>query len=146
MSHTIATTGNQTITQNSSITRVTELNTDGLPNTWWSSHNFSTGNRVASADPDADGFTNAQEHALGTDPTSAASRFMAHAPERNGNSVTVNWSTVSGKTYQVQSKADLSAPWVDVGLPFTANGTTGSQSIPIPDGATKHFFRIRLVQ
>ncbi|MBU6181305.1 MAG: hypothetical protein KGR46_00640 [Verrucomicrobia bacterium] len=146
MTHTIATTGNQTITQNSSITRVTELNTDGLPNTWWSSHNFSTGNRVASADPDADGFTNAQEHALGTDPTSAASRFMAHAPERNGNSVTVNWSTVSGKTYRVQSKADLSAPWVDVGLPFTANGTTGSQSIPIPDGATKHFFRIRLVQ
>jgi hypothetical protein len=145
MTHTIATTGNQTITQNSSITRIADSNTDGIPNSWWSGYNITEGNRVASADPDADGFTNAQEHALGTDPTSAASRFSAQAPERNGNSVTINWSSVAGKRYQVQAKADLVDAWADVGSAFTANGTTGTQSVTIPSGSTKHFFRVRLL-
>ncbi|MBU6181306.1 MAG: hypothetical protein KGR46_00645 [Verrucomicrobia bacterium] len=145
MTHTVATTGNQTITQNSSITRIADSNTDGLPNSWWSGYNITELNRVASADPDADGFTNAQEHALGTDPTSAASRFSAQAPERNGNSVTLNWSAVAGKRYQVQAKADLTDAWSDVGSAFTANGPTGTQSVTIPSGSTKHFFRVRLV-
>jgi len=146
MTHTIATTGNQTISSNSSITRLAEdTATDGLPNSWWSQYGITGTDRVASADPDRDGFTNAQEQALGTDPSSAASRFAANSPERNGNNITINWSSVSGKTYRVQSKSDLSAPWVDVGNAFTANSTNGTQTIPIPDGAMKHFYRIRLV-
>ena len=145
MTHTIDTTGNQTITQNSSITRISGSNTDGLPNSWWSNYGIAEGNRVASADPDADGFTNAQEHALGTDPTSAASRFSAEVASRSGNSVTINWSSVAGKRYQVQAKADLADSWSDVGSAFTANGTTGTQSVTIPSGSTKHFFRVRLV-
>ena len=144
MTHTVGTTGNQTITQNSSITRIADSNTDGLPNSWWSGYNVTEVNRVASADIDNDGFTNAQEHALGTDPTSAASRFTAQPPERSGGNMTITWSAVSGKTYQVQSKSNLTDAWADVGEPFTANGTTGTRTIPIPDGATKHFYRIRL--
>jgi hypothetical protein len=145
MTHTVATTGNQTITQNSTITQVADTNTDGLPNTWWSQYNLTNSARVADADHDKDGFTNAQEHALGTDPTSAASRFMAHTPERTGNNVTINWPAVSGKTYRVQAKSDLTSPWVDVGSAFTANSTNGTQTIPIPEGASKQFYRIRLV-
>jgi hypothetical protein len=142
MTHTIATTGNQTITQNSSITRVSD--TDGLPNSWWNQFNLAGPDRNANADHDNDGFTNAQEHALGTDPTSAASRFAAHSPERNGNNIIITWSSVSGKTYQVQSKSDLSGQWNDVGAPVIANGSTAS-SQPLPTSGTKHFYRVRLV-
>jgi hypothetical protein len=145
MSHTIATSGNQTITQNSSITRlaVSELQ-DGLPIAWWSLHGISGSDRVGLLDHDKDGFTNAQEHALGTEPNNSASRFAAHSPERNGNSVTINWSAVAGKTYQVQSKSSLADAWTDVGQPITANATTGSHAVTIPSDSTKHFFRVRL--
>jgi hypothetical protein len=146
MTHTVATTGNQTITENRTITRIPASDlTDNLPNTWWSQYNITGDARVANLDFDMDGFTNAQEHALGTDPSSAASRFMVHPPERNGSNITISWPAVSGKTYRIQSKSDLSAPWVDVGSAFTANSSNGTQTIPIPDGATKQFYRIRLV-
>jgi hypothetical protein len=146
MTHTVATTGNQTITANRTITRLADGDlTDTLPNTWWSQYGITGTARVADADHDKDGFTNAQEHALGTDPSSAASRFMVHPPERNGSNITINWPAVSGKTYRIQSKSDLTATWEDVGSAFTANSTNGTQTIPIPDGATKQFYRIRLV-
>jgi hypothetical protein len=144
MSHVIATSGNQTVTANSSITRLPADDlTDGLSNSWWSQYGITGTDRVASADPDRDGFTNAQEHALGTDPTSASSRFAANSPERDGSNITISWSAVSGKTYRVQAKSDLSAEWADASGPVTANGPTASQTLPV--SGTKHFYRIRLV-
>ena len=146
MSHVLATAGNLTITSNASITRLPEdEETDGLPNSWWSQYGITGTDRVSSADPDNDGFTNAQENALGTDPTSAASRFAANSPERTGDSITISWSSVSGKTYQLQSKSNLTDQWADVGDPVPAaiEGATTSQTLPA--SGTKHFYRVRLV-
>ncbi|MEO6785855.1 MAG: immunoglobulin domain-containing protein, partial [Chthoniobacteraceae bacterium] len=53
---------------------------DGIPDSWKVA-NFGAGwasnpNSLASADPDADGFTNAEEYADGTDPNNAAAHFF----------------------------------------------------------------------
>jgi hypothetical protein len=144
MSHIIAPLGNEVVTANTTITRLADT-PNSIPTSWWELYGIAPGNRVASADQDGDGFNNAQEYDLGTDPTSAASRFSAEVASRSGNSVTINWSSVAGKRYQVQAKADLADAWSDVGSAFTANGTTGTQSVTIPSGSTKHFFRVRLL-
>jgi hypothetical protein len=145
MTHSIATTGSETITENATITRTDAGgdSTGGLPNSWWSQYFQNPADWVADADPDGDGFTNAQEHALGTDPTNPASRFAAQSPERNGNDITIRWSSVPGKTYQVESKSDLTGTWQDVGSEVTAEEATTSQTLPV--SGDKHFYRVRLV-
>ena len=69
-----------TATNAPAVTRSTGSLTDGLPDAWWDQHDISPENRVASADPDGDGFTNAEEYALGTDPTQPASRSKCGRP------------------------------------------------------------------
>ncbi|MFZ4588371.1 MAG: choice-of-anchor D domain-containing protein, partial [Terrimicrobiaceae bacterium] len=54
------------------ITRQNVDATDGLPNSWWAQYGITGSDRVASADTDSDGLTNAEEFALGSDPVNAA--------------------------------------------------------------------------
>lgn len=92
-----------------------------------------------SADDDGDGQSNADEHAAGSNPLSAASRFevASNTIGKNGD-VTLTWDPVSGKTYATQSKTDLTAPsWTtaDTGL------TSGTWTDPTPSEDQK-FYRI----
>jgi len=116
--------------------------TDGLPNSWWSTYFENPSDWVAGNDADGDGFTNAQEYALGTDPTSHASAFRITSVNNNGGTSTVEWSSVSGKKYRLQSKANLSDDWADAGSEVTADGATSSATHTAWD---RHFYRVRLV-
>ncbi|MFA5942839.1 MAG: hypothetical protein WC876_00025 [Candidatus Thermoplasmatota archaeon] len=49
----------------------TDLDRDGLPDRWERTHFNSTTAQTGTGDPDADGLTNAAEHAAGTDPNEA---------------------------------------------------------------------------
>lgn len=74
------------------------------------------------ADPDGDGATNLAEALAGTDPSSAASRFSATADTGASGDLLLRWSGIAGKTYQIESSADLRT-WV----PFsTARPGTGA--------------------
>ncbi|NDB97115.1 MAG: hypothetical protein EBZ78_13330, partial [Verrucomicrobia bacterium] len=44
--------------------------TAGIPDTWWDAYEIATANRTATADPDGDGWGNAQEYAFGLNPAS----------------------------------------------------------------------------
>ncbi|MFM8653921.1 MAG: thrombospondin type 3 repeat-containing protein, partial [Verrucomicrobiota bacterium] len=95
-------------------------------------------------DPDGDRFTNAQEFSLGTDPMDPSSSFKTGAMSRDGNSVTISWSSVSGKTYQVQKRASLtSGSWVDVGGPITATSGSSSATVDVSDAPNACFLRIK---
>lgn len=48
------------------------------------------------------------------------------------HTATISWDAISGKTYQVQFKADLSAAWSNLGLPLTATNS----NLQTSDGAT----------
>ena len=95
--------------------------TQGIPDSWWNQYFGTTSGVSASVDSDGDGFSNAEEYALGTDPKSSASTFKVGEMTRNGNSLTIMWASVPGKIYQVQTVAELtSGVWQNAGSTVTA--------------------------
>jgi len=148
MSHTRLTTESATINQSATITRsVLNENTDGLPNLWWDQYFGTTSGMSASADPDSDGFTNAQEYALGTNPTNANSAFRITNLTRTTNSVTITWSSVSGKSYKIQNSNSLNDnSWQDIAnSQITATSSSSNQTVTTNSFATRNFYRVVLV-
>ena len=145
MAHTITTAGTATVTANATVTRSGGGTTDGLPDSWWQQYSIAPANRVAAGDSDSDGFTNAQEFALGTDPTSMADSFRVTSITQSGGVTTITWAAVSGKTYQLEGADSLVPPnWQAVGAPVTANSTTASQTHTGFAGKSGSFYRVKL--
>ena len=82
------------------------------------------------ADSDGDGMNDGDEALAGTNPNSAASLFRITTITKNAQGVNVTWSSVAGKTYQLQRSQNF-VDWDDVGDPQTANSSTTSA----PDSA-----------
>jgi hypothetical protein len=120
--------------------------TQGIPDSWWSQYFGTTSGVSASADSDGDGFTNLQESALGTNPMDSSSTFNVKTIERNGNSLTITWSSVSGKKYQVQATTQLNpSSWQDVGEVLTANSGLSTKTVNVPADAAAYFVRVNLI-
>ncbi len=144
MSHSILTTGGATTTANAAVIKASEL-TDGLPNTWWDQYSITGDDRKAANDHDKDGFSNEQEHTLGTDPTNPNSRFRVTNITRSGNDTTVEWSAVSLKKYRLYRSPSLTSPdWQPAG---TGDKTAGSATASDTDAAStnSYFYRVQLV-
>ena len=122
------------------------------------------------ADPDADGWTNAQEAAAGTDPSTGVGltghvrTTIVHTPAvyltpaQPGGApqlvtpevMTITWPTVAGKKYTLLFSTDLTAGnWTAIGDPRIGEGTEIGTSIPLtqPDGTTPAalFWRVTIV-
>jgi autotransporter-associated beta strand protein len=85
----------------------------------WRLANFGTitnsGNAADSADPDGDGWTNAQEFAAGTGPNDRNSALKVSGVTKSGNDMLVSFPSVTGKTYVVQRSDTLqSGSWTTV--------------------------------
>ena len=84
---------------------------------------------MAADDHDKDGFTNAQEYALGTDPTDNSSRFHVTSITRAAGATTVVWSSVLGKKYRLYASPSLNEPdWQPVGAEKTAAGSSTDET------------------
>jgi PKD repeat protein len=145
MTHVVG-SESRTVTANTSIVRtVSETFTDGIPDAWWAQYGITGADRAAAADPDGDGFTNAQEFALGTNPTDSGSAFRVVGMSREGTTVVVEWDSVPGKKYRVESTDNLSNPdWIPVGgSAVEADGPRASQSMQA--AGDRIFLRVRLV-
>jgi|694.fasta_scaffold52926_4 endonuclease/exonuclease/phosphatase family metal-dependent hydrolase len=120
--------------------------TDGLPNSWWLQY-FGTVEGVSAAvDSDGDGFSNAQEYAMGTSPTDYYSALRVNAPTVSSNQVSISWDGVQGKAYQIRGTTNLSSTnWPTVGGPLTATNT-GRQTWTHSPNSTQHFYRVELAQ
>jgi hypothetical protein len=145
MTHTRQLSDTGTITATASVLSYSGT-TDGIDNSWWALYGIGEGNRVATLDPDGDGFTHLQEYALGTNPMDSSSTFNVKTIERNGNSLTITWSSVSGKKYQVQAATQLNpSSWQDVGEVMTANSGLSMKTVTVPADASAYFVRVNLV-
>lgn len=100
-------------------------------------------------DADGDGQSNAAEALGGTDPLSPSSTFqMTSLVKTNGNSIRVDWTTVGGHSYVVQTNGNVrGGTFRDLGLPIAVPGTAeGTTNYVHPNGATNSaiFYRVRL--
>ncbi|MEZ5326896.1 MAG: hypothetical protein R3F19_17745 [Verrucomicrobiales bacterium] len=105
-------------------------------------------NAARTADPDHDGQTNEEEFAAGTDPLDAQSAFLLTSVSRPSDlgETTLTWSSVPGRTYQVESSATLnSETWQSVGNPILASTATQSTNIEDPPDKNHIFYRIRVL-
>jgi hypothetical protein len=146
MTHTVATTGERTVTASGSVTRTGGGGdvTDGLPNSWWDDFFPNPSDWVAGNDADGDRFTNAQEHALGTDPTDSSSLMEIRSVTRGSGATAVEWSSVLGKKYRLYASPSLSpADWQSVGSEKTATGNLTSETHST--NADVQFYRVHLV-
>ena len=120
--------------------------TDGIADSWWTGYGITGADRVATNDPDGDGFTNAQENALGTSPVDASSTFKVGTIERIGNTLSITWPSIAGKKYQVQKRASLSGgDWVNSGAQVTAAGINSSANVDVSESPNASFVRVILV-
>lgn len=62
-------------------------------------------------DTDHDGMSDQNEIIAGTSPIDAASLLKLQARQISGNTLALNWSSVTGRTYSIQFKPTLSAAW-----------------------------------
>ncbi|MDW8309234.1 MAG: GH25 family lysozyme [Verrucomicrobiales bacterium] len=128
-----------------------DYDANGLPDEWELRYFGHLGVRP-DTDADGDGASNGHEYQAGTNPTNAASVFRIVQVTRTGHDVRLEWSTVGGRRYVVQTLADtnanLPAAFADVSPVISIGGTNeGTTSYLHAGGATNPagYYRIRLV-
>ncbi|RYD60803.1 MAG: hypothetical protein EOP83_18555, partial [Verrucomicrobiaceae bacterium] len=100
---------------------------DGLPG-WWRYQYFGDGTAIVSgaepnANPDGDGFNNLQEYLAGTDPTDSRSALTVRLT-RVGTNAVLNFPTVLGKVYRIETTDDLGSPisWSPLAVNIAGTG------------------------
>jgi hypothetical protein len=102
------------------------------------------------ADPDGDGLTNREEYILGSDPTKASSGYPPLQLVQDGETFSVSFPTVGGRTYTVLGTDDLAGNWQAV-----TNVSEGQNPVPGDDtpktvtetglnGVTSRFYRVQV--
>ena len=120
---------------------------NGLPVAWLL-QNFGTTNVTASADPDGDGVSNAQEYQAGTNPNSAASKLQITSQifAKGGTNATLQWTSVSNRLYHIERNVNLasSSSWGESALGTIAPDVGASTARAFTDtNAPIRFYRIR---
>ena len=144
----------------SSASAIFDINENGVSDYWEKQYNDGNlySNFNPAADPDGDGWNNAQEAEAGTDPgdgnppTGFIRPEIEHipavyrSPEENGDEPTlaspeairIQWPTLVGKTYTLLTSFDLSAEsWRTYGGPRIGTGSILGADLPLtqPDGS-----------
>jgi hypothetical protein len=120
---------------------------DGMPDDYENDNHFNPSDSSdAALDSDGDGISNLAEYRAGTNPLDPTSAFRVSAVSLSNNDVTVNFPTVFGKKYQVESSADLLAiTWTPVGSVVFGNGTPSFATDPGVRTDPVLFYRVRIV-
>ncbi|MDP4625672.1 MAG: lamin tail domain-containing protein [Akkermansiaceae bacterium] len=119
-----------------------DTDNDGIPDAWETANGLTVGIDDSADDADGDGFSNLMEYLAGTDPQSGSSLLaISSVTAPVSDLMTVVWTGVAGKTYQVYSSENLEA-WTPH-LPTIPCTTDGPLSADITTtGYTALFLRV----
>ncbi len=124
---------------------------DGIPD-WWRQQYFGCvlcPQAAGSADPDGDGFSNAQEYQIGTSPVNSGSALKITSIVVTGSDVSLTWSTAGGHTNVVQAAPDLSSGYSNISLNIIIPGSGDASTNYLDPGAATNgptrFYRVKLV-
>lgn len=126
---------------------ITDTDADGMDDAWEQTHfgGLSQPNAGASQDLDNDGFDNYSEYRAGTDPQSASSRLELsgiNTPTNQSTHVVLEWFGVTGKTYSIEYRTNLSSgTWsaIQSGISGGAlNAYTGSAN------GGRYYYRVKV--
>lgn len=116
---------------------------DGMPDDFELTYAFNSQNPLdANADADGDHQTNFQEFQAGTNPQDANSLLAITQTQRLNDTLTLTWSSVSGKNYQVRASTDL-VNWQPASTSIAATSSQTSWGVTIDD--QRHFYKIELI-
>ena len=122
-----------------------DYNADGLPDDWQREYFGKTVTTwpEASADSDADGATNGEEFAAGTDPSDKSDSLTVSLTKLERGQ-RLEWNAQPGAIYQLQQTNLLGSHWVNIGEPVLAReARTG---ITLTSVENMKFYRIKKVR
>ena len=111
---------------------------DGLPDEWELNY-LGTLAQGPLDDADGDGNSNYTEFVAGLNPTDPAENIRINSLTKSGGNLTVTWSSLPGKSYQLRYSPNLQGPWTTMVtspaiIPGEPGTTTATAPIPGPVG------------
>src|SRR5207249_3851183 len=114
---------------------------DGLPDAWELKVFGDLTTASATTDSDGDGLGDWAEYLTGTSPLDSRAGMTITPALMGSNGLTLNFPTVPGRTYRLQSSPDLTT-WGDL-TNYFATGTNLLVNLPVPPEA-RSFWRFKL--
>ncbi len=121
---------------------------DGMPDGWEVANGLDALHADGLEDADGDGMSNWAEFVAGTDPRDAASRLIVTALNLGGK-VTLRWTAIPNKLYQVQARSTVEEGYrdlADASLPRRATQAWETYAITISPGNHEQYYRITVLQ
>jgi hypothetical protein len=115
---------------------------------WLQQYGLSTDGAADFIDSDNDSMNNWQEWIAGTDPTNPLSVLKMLNPSNRVSGVSVNWQSVSNRTYYLQSSTNLSAQPAFSTIQSNIQGRTGTTTITNTSATNSgpYFYRVGVQQ
>jgi hypothetical protein len=98
---------------------------------------------VPNADSDGDGFSNAVEFAVSTNPNDAKSRLQTTSAAMTASGYKLRWFAAYGVNYKVRWSADLTN-WTDLTTTYTGTGAETEVTDPAPPAGGR-FYRVEVL-